>query len=72
MPVISNPQNPSGQTRHGQELKELIEIAEMEGNGLLLDEAYEMFHSPSVSGIEFINDLDNSNIFLAGACTKGL
>jgi len=72
MPVISNPQNPSGQTRHGQELKELIEIAEMGGNGLLLDEAYEMFHSPSVSGIEFINDLDNSNIFLAGACTKGL
>ena len=72
MPVISNPQNPSGQTRHGQELKELIGIAEMEGNGLLLDEAYEMFHSPSVSGIEFINDLDNSNIFLAGACTKGL
>ena len=31
-----------------------------------------MFHSPSVSGIEFIKDLDNSNIFLSGACTKGL
>ncbi|MBJ29479.1 MAG: hypothetical protein CMB61_05440 [Euryarchaeota archaeon] len=72
MPVISNPQNPSGQTRSGEELRELIEMAETVGNGILLDEAYEMFHSPSVSGIEYVQDLDNSNIFLAGACTKGL
>ena len=72
LPVISNPQNPSGQTRSGEELRELIEIAEKPGNGILLDEAYEMFHTPSVSGIEFVKDLDNSNVFLAGACTKGL
>ena len=72
MPVISNPQNPSGQTRSGEELRELIEMAERSGNGILLDEAYEMFHSPSVSGIEFVQDLDNSNVFIAGACTKGL
>lgn len=72
MPIISNPQNPSGQTRYGQELQDLMEIAQLEGNGILLDEAYEMFHSPSVSGIEFVDDIDNSNIFLAGACTKGL
>ena len=72
LPIISNPQNPSGQTRSGEELRELIEIAEQPGNGILLDEAYEMFHSPSVSGIEFVQDLDNSNIFLSGACTKGL
>ena len=57
LPIISNPQNPSGQTRSEQELCE---------------EAYQMFHSPSVSGIEFVQDLDNSNIFLSGACTKGL
>ena len=31
-----------------------------------------MFHSPSVSGIEFVQDLDSSNVFLSGACTKGL
>ena len=31
-----------------------------------------MFHSPSVSGIQYVKDLDNSNIFIAGACTKGL
>ena len=30
-----------------------------------------MFHSPSVSGIKYVKDLDNSNVFLAGACTKG-
>ena len=72
LPSISTPQNPSGQTRSGEELRELIEIAEQPGNGILLDEAYEMFHSPSVSGIEFVQDLDNSNIFLSGACTKGL
>ena len=72
LPIISNPQNPSGQTRSEQELCELIEMAEQPGNGILLDEACEMFHSPSVSGIEFVQDLDNSNIFLSGACTKGL
>tara|TARA_Y100000588_G_C14128856_1_gene870632 strand:- start:96 stop:1301 length:1206 start_codon:yes stop_codon:yes gene_type:complete len=72
MPVISNPQNPSGQTRSGKELEELMGMAENPGNGILLDEAYEMFHSPSVSGIEFVKDLDRSNVFIAGACTKGL
>ena len=72
MPVISNPQNPSGQTRSGDELKELMQMAEQPGNGILLDEAYEMFHSPSISGIEYVEDLDSSNVFIAGACTKGL
>jgi len=72
MPIISNPQNPSGQTRSGDELKELIQMAEQPKCGILLDEAYEMFHSPSVSGIQYVQDLDNSNVFLAGACTKGL
>ena len=72
MPIISNPQNPSGQTRWGDELRDLIRLAEGPKNGILLDEAYEMFHSPSVSGIQYIEDLDNSNVFIAGACTKGL
>ena len=72
LPVISNPSNPTGHTRAGEELRELIEMAEQPKNGILLDEAYEMFHSPSVSGIQYVKDLDNSNIFLTGACTKGL
>ena len=72
MPIISNPQNPSGQTRWGDELRDLIRLAEGPKNGILLDEAHEMFHSPSVSGIQFVENLDNSNVFIAGACTKGL
>jgi len=72
MPIISNPQNPSGQTRWGDELEHLIQLAELPNNGILLDEAYEMFHTPSVSGIQFVQDLDRSNVFIAGACTKGL
>lgn len=72
MPIISNPQNPSGQTRSGDELKELIQMAEQPKCGILLDEAYEMMHSPSVSGIQYVQDLDNSNVFISGACTKGL
>ena len=72
MPIISNPQNPSGQTRWGEELRDLIRLAEGPKNGILLDEAYEMFHSPSVSGIQFVEDLNSSNVFIAGACTKGL
>merc|ERR1712056_88999 len=71
MAIMSNPQNPTGQTRFGKELEELIRIAEENKNGILLDEAYEMFHSPNVSGIQFVKDIDNSNIFITGACTKG-
>ena len=72
-PIISNPGNPTGHTRHGEELRELIELAEQPKNGILLDEAYEMFHaSKGVSGIRYVRDLDNSNVFLSGACTKGL
>jgi len=72
MPIISNPGNPTGHSRAGAELKELIEMAEQDKNGILLDEAYEMYHSPAVSGLQYVKDLDNSNIFLGGACTKGL
>lgn len=72
MPIISNPGNPTGHTRHGKELEELIGMAEQAKCGILLDEAYEMFHSPSVSGIQYVKDLENSNVFITGACTKGL
>jgi len=72
-PVISNPSNPTGHTRAGAELEELMRMAEEPKNGILLDEAYEMFHeSGGVSGLQYVKDLDNSNVFLTGACTKGL
>jgi aminotransferase len=73
LPILSNPGNPTGHTRSGAELEELIAMAEQSKNGILLDEAYEMYHhSKGVSGIRYVKDLDNSNVFLAGACTKGL
>mmetsp|Transcript_1626 Transcript_1626/g.4988 ORF Transcript_1626/g.4988 Transcript_1626/m.4988 type:complete len:464 (-) Transcript_1626:161-1552(-) len=72
LPIISNPGNPTGHTRYGAELEELVQMAEQPKNGLLMDEAYEMFHSPAVSAIQYVKDLDNSNIFITGACTKGL
>ncbi len=73
LPIISNPGNPTGHTRAGAELEELVALAEQPGHGILLDEAYEMFHaSKGVSGIRYVRDLDESNVFLAGACTKGL
>jgi aminotransferase len=72
LPIISNPGNPTGHARAGAELEELIRMAEEDKNGILLDEAYEWFHSPAVSAMKFVKDLDNSNIFLTGACTKGL
>ncbi|MFK7739876.1 MAG: pyridoxal phosphate-dependent aminotransferase [Planctomycetota bacterium] len=73
LPIISNPGNPTGHTRAGAELEELVAMAEQPNCGILLDEAYEMFHpSKGVSGIRYVKDLDNSNVFLAGACTKGL
>lgn len=71
-PIISNPGNPTGHARSGAELKQLMELAEQPKNGILLDEAYEMFHDPNVSGLQYVKDLDNSNVFLSGACTKGL
>ena len=70
--LLSNPCNPTGITRHGNELKELVEKASFSENGLLVDEAYELFHTPPVSALEYIKDIDNSNLFVAGAATKGL
>ena len=48
-------------------------MAEQPKNGILLDEAYEFYHeSGGVSGVEFVKDLENSNVFITGAATKGL
>lgn len=72
MPLISNPCNPTGITRAGYNLREFCAMAEKPGMGALIDEAYELMHSPPVSALQYIKDLDNSNIFVTGACTKGL
>lgn len=70
--LLSNPCNPTGITRSGAELKALVDAGTKGKKALLVDEAYEMFHAPPVSALEFIEDIDNSNLFVAGAATKGL
>jgi len=70
--LLSNPCNPSGITRTDDALNDLVQQASYGENGLLIDEAYELFHSPPVSAARFIDNIDDSNLFIAGAATKGL
>ncbi|MBX7187735.1 MAG: pyridoxal phosphate-dependent aminotransferase [Vicinamibacteria bacterium] len=70
--MLSNPCNPTGVTRHGAELERLVKAASSEGTGLLVDEAYELFHDEPVSALRYAEDIDRSNLFVVGACTKGL
>ena len=70
--LLSNPCNPSGITRTDDALNDLVQQASYGENGLLIDEAYELFHSPPVSAARFIDNIDDSNLFIVGAATKGL
>ena len=70
--MLSNPCNPTGITRSGKELQYLVESTTNGLNGLLIDEAYELFHKNPVSALRYIKDINNSNLFVAGAATKGL
>ena len=70
--LLSNPCNPTGITRSGADLDALVAAASTPSCGLLIDEAYEMFHQPPVSALAHIDDIDQTNIFVVGAATKGL
>jgi len=70
--MLSNPCNPTGVTRTGDELKSLVNKASYGSFGLLIDEAYELFHIPPTSALEYIDDINDSNLFISGAATKGL
>ena len=70
--MMSNPCNPTGMTRYGDDLKSLMKKASFGSSGLLVDEAYELFHKPPVSALAHINNIDESNLFICGAATKGL
>ena len=70
--LMSNPCNPTGVTRSGKDLAELVAAAS-ESVGFLFDEAYEFFHdSGPVSAMRYVKDIEQSNIFVVGAATKGL
>ncbi len=69
----SNPCNPTGVTWTGDQLRALVELSTRPGRGMLIDEAYEFFHEPEPeSAIRYIEDIDQTNIFVVSAATKGL
>lgn len=70
--LLSNPCNPTGITRRGAELKALVDAASSTQTGLLIDEAYELFQDRPESALQHVTDIDASNVFVAGAATKGL
>lgn len=70
--MLSNPCNPTGVTRRGVELRRLVEAASSTETGLLIDEAYELFHDHPESALQYAGDIDSSNLFVVGAATKGL
>lgn len=71
--VKSNPCNPTGVTWSGQALSDLVTFASDERRGAIFDEAYEFFHaSGPVSAMRYVRDIDDTNIFVIGAATKGL
>lgn len=72
MILLSNPCNPTGHTRNGAELKALVDAAAYGETGLLVDEAYEYFHAQPESALTHVKNLDESNLFVCGAATKGL
>lgn len=72
-PVRSNPCNPTGVTWTGEELKGLVDFCSSDGNGGLVDEAYEFFHLPEpVSAMQHVKNIDETNLFVVSAATKGL
>lgn len=69
----SNPCNPTGVTTSGKELRSLVQRYSQNGRGALFDEAYEFYCDPEPeSALRYIDDIDATDIFVAGAATKGL
>lgn len=73
MLVKSNPCNPTGVATGGDDLKRLLEQFSSENTGALIDEAYEFYCDPEPeSALKHIDNIDDTNIFVIGAATKGL
>ncbi len=73
MLIKSNPCNPTGVMTGGNELKDLIGKYSQPGRGALFDEAYEFYCDPEPeSALKYIDDIDQTDIFVVGAATKGL
>jgi len=71
--VKSNPCNPTGVTWEGTQLKQLVEFASEPSHGGIFDEAYEFFsENGPVSAMSYIKNINDTNLFVIGAATKGL
>jgi aspartate/methionine/tyrosine aminotransferase len=71
--IRSNPCNPTGVTLTGQELQDFVKLSMGSDRGAIIDEAYEFFNTTGpVSAMEHIRNIDDTNIFVIGAATKGL
>lgn len=69
----SNPCNPTGVTWTGDQLSSLVKLCQEPGWGGLIDEAYEFFHEPQPeSAMRYIENIDDTNLFVVSAATKGL
>ena len=73
MLVKSNPCNPTGVAMGGDDLKSLVDKFSGADSGALIDEAYEFYCDPEPeSALKHIDNIDDTNIFVIGAATKGL
>ncbi len=71
--VKSNPCNPTGVMTGGASLKVLVNKFSQAGRGALFDEAYEFYCDPEPeSALKYVDDIDDTDIFVVGAATKGL
>jgi len=71
--VKSNPCNPTGVAVTGDALRDLVAEYSRPGRGALLDEAYEFYTRPEPdSALRFVDDIDETDLFIVGAATKGL
>lgn len=70
--IKSNPNNPTGVTVRGEELKALVDLYAKPGRGALFDEAYEFFHEAPDSALRYVDTLEGTDMFVVGAATKGL
>jgi len=71
--IKSNPCNPTGITWNDDQMKEFVDFLVQGQHGGLIDEAYEFFNENGpISAMKFIDNIDDTNLMISGAATKGL
>lgn len=71
--IKSNPCNPTGVAWSDNHLQEFVTFLQANNYAAMLDEAYEFFKLPEPeSALRYIDDINQTNIFIVGAATKGL